>query len=314
MKETLKEAPIIQLLSLGSDQPGSALDITPTLASPSILQSLEDPTRDDYTSFDGETVFAFNFLPVLPKETGGKVPYMIVVHGGPKSMAGPKLDSKLTSLPLHFLRTKGVGVFVLNIRGSTGFGKRYSLLDNQHKRFDAVKDVLAAVDHLCNKPNVDCARIGVIGGSYGGWMTLQVASQIPSRFAVAVDLFGISDFTTFLKNTAPHRRKDRSLEYGSDPTLISALSPAKRACDIKTPLLVIQGANDIRVPLSESKQMVEKVKECGGVVEGVFIEGEGHGFVREQSKQDVVASIIRFLSRTMLKAELQGVCDEEISH
>jgi len=304
--ETLRDSSEIRLITLSSGST-PALAITVPLPLPDILQKLPEPVDDDYTS--GELkIPAFDFAPAPGSvREGEKAPYMIVIHGGPKASAGPKLDSRVTSIPLHFLRTKGVGVFVPNIRGSIGFGKRYSLLDNRSKRFDAVGDVLAAIDHIKRTKGAD--RIGVIGGSYGGWMTLQVASVASNSIGVAIDMFGISDFRTFLKNTAPHRRRDRALEYGDDPTLIAKLSPAARACDIKAPLLVIQGANDIRVPLSESKQMVDKVRECGGVVEGMFIEGEGHGFVKDQSKQDVVSGIIRFLSKTMLKKELQGICD-----
>jgi dipeptidyl aminopeptidase/acylaminoacyl peptidase len=142
-------------------------------------------------------------------------------------------------------------------------------------------------------------------------MTLHVISSYPARFAAAIDLFGISDMQTFLRTTAPFRQKNRMLEYGSDPQLLRSLSPIHRACSITASLLVVQGKNDIRVPVSESKKIVDEVTRCGGSVEGLFLDGEGHGFINQNAKVAVAMRMVQFLARTLLHIDLEDICDDD---
>jgi len=232
-------------------------------------------------------------------------------------LSGPALSSSLAS-SLSYLNTKGLGVLSLNIRGSVGFGKSFALRDIGARRPDAVQDVLDAIQYLRSLPHlVDPAQIGIVGGSYGGWMVLQALTQSKHDLLLGIDVFGMSNMESFMSTTAPRRKKNRMLEYGSDPELLRKLSPVNHACDISAHLMIIQGANDIRVPSAQSTQMAAAVQKCRedsqnassgftlipaastAEVHVVVISGEGHGFVETESILLVLRKVAGFLLKHM---------------
>eukprot|EP00301_Raphidiophrys_heterophryoidea_P022025 c6279_g1_i1.p1 GENE.c6279_g1_i1~~c6279_g1_i1.p1 ORF type:complete len:813 (+),score=220.50 c6279_g1_i1:39-2477(+) len=270
------------------------------------------------SSLDHVTIPAYHVMPPDQVGESQKAPYVVLVHGGPKSSSGPALTTSMGNA-LAYLNTKGLGVLSLNIRGSVGFGKQYSLLDIGNKRQNAVQDVMDAVAYLKTLPSVDPSRIAIVGGSYGGWMVLQaLTTQHHSEFTAGIDVFGMSNMETFMKSTAPRRRKNRMLEYGSEASLLRELSPVNHACALTAHLLIIQGENDIRVPVSQSTQMVAAVNKCrddnnifnnkGSTtmkknippsVELVVLKGEGHGFVETNSKLHVLKKVVGFLAKQL---------------
>ena len=177
-----------------------------------------------------------------------------------------------------------------NVRGSTGYGKSYSRLDDRLLREDAVRDIGALLDWIARQPDLDARRVVVMGSSYGGYMTLAALAAYGSRLRGGVDVVGISDFVTFLENTANYRQDLRRFEYGNerDPQMrlfLRGISPLTNAQKITQPLLIVQGLNDPRVPASESEQMVTAIRANGGEVWYLAAKDEGHGF-RKKANRD----------------------------
>lgn len=229
------------------------------------------PTFDEV---DGEPRLISAF--VYPGEGDGPRPVLINIHGGPEAQA------RFT--PGH-LRSQRAGFTVIapNVRGSTGYGKSFTKLDDGVLREDAVRDIGSLLDWIDTRPELDRERIGVVGGSYGGYMVLASLVHFGDRIRCGVDIVGVSNFVTFLENTAPYRRDLRRAEYGDerDPTMrefLESISPLNNAERIVSPLLVVQGANDPRVPVNESRQMVERVRGNRQQVSYIEAANEGHGF------------------------------------
>jgi dipeptidyl aminopeptidase/acylaminoacyl peptidase len=177
------------------------------------------------------------------------------------------------------------------VRGSSGYGKHYLSLDNGFKREDAVRDIGALLDWIATRPELDQNRVAVYGGSYGGYMVLASAVHFSDRLQAAVDVVGISNFVTFLENTQGYRRDLRRAEYGDErePAMrehLQAISPLSHVERIGIPMLVVQGQNDPRVPVTESLQMVEALRAQGQPVWYIKALNEGHGF-RKKENQDV---------------------------
>lgn len=214
---------------------------------------------------------------VYPGLGDGPHPVIVDIHGGPESQAGVSPGSFLP------IQRKGITVIRPNVRGSTGYGKTYQSLDNGYRREDAVRDIGALLDWLETRPELDATRVLVMGGSYGGYMTLASLVHFGQRFRCGVDIVGISNFVTFLENTADYRRDLRRPEYGDerDPEMrafLESISPLNNAEKIVSPLMVVQGANDPRVPVTEAEQMVTRVREVGTPVRYIVAADEGHGF------------------------------------
>jgi dipeptidyl aminopeptidase/acylaminoacyl peptidase len=247
-----------------------------------------------FKSFDGREIPAFLYLPKnAPQDKS--LPVMLSVHGGPEGQEQPYF----TPLYQYFV-SRGYAILLPNIRGSTGYGKAYLNLDNADKRWDALKDLASAVDYVKIHPSLDARKVAIFGGSYGGFAVLAMLTHYPDLFAAGVDLFGIADFKTFLANTAPFRRPLRIAEYG-DPekhgAFMDAISPLKHAARIKAPLMIIQGANDPRVPESESRQIADSVKAKGGVVEYLLFPDEGHGIAKLPNRIKAYEAMVDFLNR-----------------
>ena len=213
---------------------------------------------------------------VYPGAGSGPRPVLIDIHGGPEAQA------RLTYGHISRQRA-GLTVIAPNVRGSTGYGKSFTKLDDGYLREDAVRDIGALLDWIAAQPDMDADRIGVTGGSYGGYMSLASLVHYPDRIRCGVDVVGVSNFVTFLENTAPYRRDLRRAEYGDerDPAMrrfLESISPLNNAHRIRSPLMVVQGANDPRVPVTESRQMVERVQTNGQRVAYIEAADEGHGF------------------------------------
>ena len=192
-----------------------------------------------------------------------------------------------------------------NVRGSTGYGKSFTKLDNGTRRLDSVRDIGALLDWIAQQPELDASRVMVTGGSYGGYMTLAVATMYDKRIRCSLDIVGISNFTTFLTHTESYRRDLRRAEYGDerDPAtraFFERIAPANQTDSITKPLFVVQGANDPRVPRSESEQMVSRVKRHGTPVWYMLARDEGHGFRKKPNVDYLFYSTVAFVRRYLL--------------
>ena len=240
-------------------------------------KALATPELVRYPSFDKRSIPAFVYKPKLA--AGQKAPVIIDIHGGPEGQSRPTFSTFYQ----HTVAELGAAVIVTNVRGSTGYGKTYLNLDNAEKREDSVKDIGALLDWIKTQPDLDASRIVVNGGSYGGYMSLAVMTHYSDRMAGGIELFGISNFVSFLQNTEAYRRDLRRAEYGDerDPKMLKAfetISPMNSVSKITKPMLVMQGWNDPRVPKSESDQVVAKLREKGIETWYVQFKDEGHGF------------------------------------
>ncbi len=225
-------------------------------------ETFVEPDLVRYETFDGRPIPAFYSVPAgVDRGEPGDTPVIVDIHGGPESQRRPSF----TGLTQYFL-SQGYAVFEPNVRGSTGYGKAYTHLDDVEKRMDAVQDIGAAVDWLATRPELDADRVVAKGGSYGGFMMLAAMTEYPDRWAAGVDAVGIANFVTFLENTGSWRRELREAEYGSlaeDRDLLERISPINRVEQVEAPLFVLHGANDPRVPVGEAEQVVEEVREQG---------------------------------------------------
>ena len=244
-------------------------------------KTLAEPKLIRFLSFDGLSVPAFVYRPanVAP---GVKTPVILDIHGGPESQTRPQWNPGAQ----YMANMLGATVILPNVRGSDGYGKRFLNLDNGPKREDSVKDIGALLDWVARQPNLDASKVAVYGQSYGGYMSLAVMMHYSDRLAGGVERYGISDFITFLTNTEAYRRDNRRAEYGDerDPAMravFQRINPMANVWKIKKPMLVMQGANDPRVPKSESDQVVAKVRQSGTEVWYVVFADEGHGFLKK---------------------------------
>jgi dipeptidyl aminopeptidase/acylaminoacyl peptidase len=219
------------------------------------------------------------------------------VHGGPEAQS-TAVFSKVTQYFLH----RGYGVYYPNVRGSTGYGKTYTHRDDVRKRMDSVKDLAEAARWLAREGYADEKRIAVMGGSYGGFMTLAALTSNPELWAAGVDIVGIANFVSFLENTGAYRKHLRTPEYGDpekDLEFLKEISPLTHVDRIVAPLVVIQGANDPRVPRSEAEQIVAAVKGRGGSVDYILFEDEGHGVAKIPNQIKAYTRIGDFLDLSL---------------
>ncbi len=224
---------------------------------------------------------------IYKPRAAGPRPVIIVIHGGPESQSRPAFNSSYQM----WLEKLGAAVILPNVRGSTGYGKTYTGLDNGFQREDSVKDIGALLDWIATQPDLDENRVAVIGGSYGGYMVLASAVHYSDRLKAVVDIVGISNFVTFLENTQDYRRDLRRAEYGDerDPEMrehLQKISPLNNVSRIDVPMFIVQGENDPRVPVTEAVQMVEALRTDGHLVWYMNAMNEGHGY-RKRENVDV---------------------------
>ncbi len=245
--------------------------------------ALVEPELVRFASFDGLSIPAFVFKPRRATRTG-PIPVIIDIHGGPESQVRPLFNPRTQ----YFVNEIGAAVIQPNVRGSDGYGKAYLKRDNGPLREDSVKDIGALLDWIATQPDLDRSRVVVYGGSYGGYMVLSSLAHYSDRLAGAIDIVGISNWTTFLTNTEGYRRDNRRAEYGDerDPAMraiFDRISPLNMTERMRRPLLVIQGFNDPRVPYTEAEQIVAKLRGQGGEVWYLMARDEGHGFRKKQN-------------------------------
>ncbi len=249
------------------------------------------PDLVGYRTFDGREIPALWTLP--PDPTPGETPVVVDVHGGPESQRRPGYRAVT-----QILCSRGYAVLEPNVRGSAGYGRSYAALDDVERRMDAVADLDAAADWLAAHDLVDPDRVAVMGGSYGGFMTLAALTTFPDRWAAGVDVVGIASFVTFLENTGEWRRELREAEYGSladDRALLEALSPLSRIDRIAAPLFVLHGENDPRVPVSEARQVATAARAQDVPVRELTFADEGHGFSRLENRVEAYTAVVDFL-------------------
>ena len=199
-----------------------------------------------------------------------------------------------------WIDTLGVAVITPNVRGSDGYGKEYLGLDDGYKREDSVKDIGALLDWIEQQPSLDSSRVAVYGGSYGGYMVLASSVHYSDRLKAAVEIVGISNFVTFLENTKDYRRDLRRVEYGDerDPDMrkfLEKISPNNDVKKITVPMFVAQGQNDPRVPVTESEQIVESLRNENKTVWYMNALNEGHGYSKKENRDIYQQAVILFL-------------------
>ena len=254
-------------------------------------ETFRAPELVHYESFDGREIPAYVTLPADAPE--GETPVVVDIHGGPESQRRPSF-SGLT----QYLLSRGYALFEPNVRGSTGYGRAYTHLDDVEKRMDSVRDLRAGAEWLTDHPAVDPDRLVAWGGSYGGFMVLSALTEYPDLWAAGVDVVGIANFVTFLENTGSWRQEHREAEYGSleeDREFLEAISPMNSADNIAAPLFVLHGENDPRVPVGEAEQIAEEVAAQGVPVEKMIFEDEGHGLSKLANKIEAYTAVVEFL-------------------
>jgi dipeptidyl aminopeptidase/acylaminoacyl peptidase len=259
-----------------------------------------EPVIVPLTSFDGVSISAIVYRPD-PAKFPGKRPALISIHGGPESQSRPGFQARNN----YYLNELGIAIIYPNVRGSAGFGKTYLELDNGFKREDSVKDIGTVIDWARKEPAIDAQRLCVMGGSYGGYMVLASMIHYNDLLRCGVDVVGISNFLTFLRNTQEYRRDLRRAEYGDERDekmrqFLEKVSPTAQVQKIKNPLFVVQGKNDPRVPVTEAEQMVKALRENGGRVWYLMAKDEGHGFGKKRNIDYQFLSTVLFLRENLL--------------
>lgn len=259
---------------------------------------LVEPAIIRYPTFDSRMIPGLYYRPQSrSNDFSRSYPVIVYVHGGPEAQSRPAFNAVIA----YFVH-RGYAVFAPNVRGSTGYGRAYSHLDDIEKRMDSVADLKYAVEWLVAHGNADPQRIAVMGGSYGGFMVLAAVTTYPELWAAGVDLVGIGNFVTFMERTSPYRRKHRATEYGSlehHRDVLERISPIHKVDRITAPLIVLHGANDPRVPVYEAEQMVATLRGRNHPVEYLRFEDEGHGIVKLSNKLVAYPAIGDFLDRTL---------------
>ena len=253
------------------------------------LQQLVRPELMTFKSFDGLELSGWLYR---PSGQNGPGPYVVSFHGGPEGQERPAFRSDYQAL-----LAQGIGVFAPNVRGSSGFGKKFVNLDNGELRVNGIKDIKACVDYLVNNHIADPKRIGITGGSYGGYMTMAGLTEYPDLFAAGVDLFGIVNFMTFFQHTQPWMAAISKVEYGDPETqkeMLDRLSPIYKLDRIKAATMVQHGANDTNVPVIEAEQIVKSLKDHGVPVEYILFPDEGHGWRKTPNRIRSTVEMVRF--------------------
>ncbi|HJL80598.1 MAG: S9 family peptidase [Gammaproteobacteria bacterium] len=253
-----------------------------------------EPKLITYKSFDQKTIPAF----IYAKECKDPQPVIISIHGGPEGQSRPSFSQRIQL----WAQRLDAAVITPNVRGSEGYGKSYLGLDNGFLREDSVKDIGALLDWIEGQPCLDSTRVAVIGGSYGGYMVLASVTHYSDRLKAAVDIVGISNFVTFLENTEDYRRDLRRVEYGDerDPEMrafLESISPNNNIEKINVPILVVQGENDPRVPVTESEQVVKSLEEKEKTVWYMNALNEGHGFRKKENRDIYEQTVILFFEK-----------------
>ncbi len=260
------------------------------------LADLVAPKLVKFKSFDGLELSGWLYEPI----TGDKpYPTVISYHGGPEGQSRPSF-----SYTFQALLSQGIAVFSPNVRGSSGFGKRFVNLDNGALRVNGVKDIEACYNYIVESGFADKSRVGIMGGSYGGYMVMAGITEYPDMFAAAANLFGVVNFITFFEETEPWMAAISKVEYGDPDTeadMLKSLSPINKVDVVKTPTIVLHGANDTNVPVVEAEQVVENLKQRNVPVEYILFPDEGHGWRKTPNKVTSTVSIVNWFKKYLME-------------
>jgi dipeptidyl aminopeptidase/acylaminoacyl peptidase len=256
-----------------------------------------------YSSFDGLEIPAIYYQP-KQATAQNKVPGLVWVHGGPGG------QSRLNySALIQYLVNHGYAVLAVNNRGSSGYGKKFNHLDDKNHGDKDLKDCVEGKDYLASTGVVDMDRVGIIGGSYGGYMVMAALAFEPEAFDVGVNIFGVTNWLRTLRSIPPYWESFRNALYdelgdphSQDSVRLRQISPLFHAENVIKPLMVLQGANDVRVLQVESDEIVEAVKENGVPVVYVVFDDEGHGFRKKENEIEGYGQILEFLDANLKEA------------
>jgi dipeptidyl aminopeptidase/acylaminoacyl peptidase len=259
-----------------------------------------EPDLVHWKSWDGRMIGGFLYRPAA--RFTGKRPVIIVIHGGPEGQSRPGFMGRFN----YYLNELGAALIFPNVRGSTGYGKTFLALDNGMLREGSYKDIDTLFDWIQTQPDLDAGKVLVTGGSYGGFMTLAVATNYNQRICCSVDVVGPSNLVTFLEHTSGYRKDLRRVEYGDerDPKMrayLESIAPMNKAKNITKPLFVVAGTNDPRVPVTESRQMVTTVRQNGTPVWYLEAKDEGHGFQKKKNQDFEFYATVMFMKEFLLK-------------
>lgn len=262
--------------------------------------SFREPELVRWKSFDGKMISGFLYRPAT--KFSGKRPVLIEIHGGPEGQSRPEFMGRDN----YYLNELGIALLLPNVRGSTGYGKTFTKLDNGFLREDSYKDINSLFDWILTQPELDASRVAVTGGSYGGHMTLAISTFYSDRIRCSVDIVGMSNLVTFLEHTEGYRRDLRRVEYGDerDPKMrefLERIAPMNNIEKIKKPMMVVAGKNDPRVPASESAQIVAALKKQDTPVWYVLAKDEGHGFQKKANQDYEFYATVEFLQKYLLQ-------------
>jgi dipeptidyl aminopeptidase/acylaminoacyl peptidase len=258
------------------------------------LATLVSPTLVTYTARDGVPLSGWLYSPLDAK---GPQPMVFSYHGGPEGQSRPTLDTTTQALV-----ASGISVFAPNVRGSSGYGKAFLALDNGPLRVNGVRDIEDTTNHMVQAGLADPKRLGIMGGSYGGYMVMAGVTEYPQMFAAGVNLFGVVNFATFFQQTQPWMAAISKVEYGDpvkDAALLKALSPIHKLDRVTTPLLVLHGANDTNVPVVEAEQIVASLKARNVPVGYILYPDEGHGWRKLPNRVNSTTEITRFFTERL---------------
>jgi dipeptidyl aminopeptidase/acylaminoacyl peptidase len=271
------------------------------------LARLVRPTLVRFPAHDGLELTAWLYR---PNGARGPGPLVMTFHGGPEGQSRPVFRSDIQAL-----LARGIAVLDPNVRGSSGFGKRFVNLDNGALRRESVRDIAACLDYVTGAGIAEPGRIGIMGGSYGGYMTMAGLTEYPDRFAAGANLFGVVNFATFFAHTEPWMAAISKVEYGDPETqseLLRSLSPIHKVDRVKAPTIVLHGANDTNVPVVEAEQVVDSLKKRGVPVEYVLFPDEGHGFRKTPNRIRSTVAIARWFAEH-LGADGRSSRDDAVS-
>jgi dipeptidyl aminopeptidase/acylaminoacyl peptidase len=256
------------------------------------LAELVRPKLVHYKSFDGLPISAWLYLPNEWKAPG---PVVLSFHGGPEGQDQPIFRSDYQAL-----LSQGIAVLAPNVRGSTGFGKRFVNLDNGELRVNAVRDIKASADYLIANKIGDPQHLGIMGGSYGGYMVMEGLTEYPNLFKAGADLYGVVNFETFFAHTEPWMAAISTVEYGDPKTqadMLRRLSPIHKVEQVKAATIVLHGANDTNVPVVEAEQVVNNLKQRGVPVKYVLFPDEGHGWRKVNNRIHSTVEVTRWFAK-----------------
>lgn len=255
------------------------------------------PTHHSFPAQDGTMLHGLLYEP--PVVSGGRAPVLLAVHGGPTAHAVPRF-----SAAHQYLLTRGIAVFDFNYRGSTGYGKTFARLNDGRLRVNELQDLRDAVAWLRTQPRLDASRVAIMGGSYGGYLTMAALTRLPDLFVSGVAMVGVSNWITALEGAAPQLKASDRLEYGdiddpADREFFVSISPITHVANARAPVMVVHGANDPRDPVAESDQFVRAIRERGGRVEYLRFPDEGHSIRKVANQVIAYRRIAAFLEETL---------------